>query len=467
MTKRLLTIGYNISQIHGFDNISFSNYSLKFSSEGRWQKKLSTIENKIINNEIQSIIIVVCKNLINEIETLSNKQMIDFLRICKKTNCIIAIQEYLLEDEPLYYDYLENRKLSIDELQGIVIKLEKEQQEAVMEFNEQNTNTGNESTDEDILDDELFRNSPYYNEKHAVGHYTTKLELLQETKNLFPKAKNLIEILKNEFEEFVTFKFLNQVIEIAKDELIEQFANEILNIYIPKQYGYKFEFDDFIQVFEKYLKNIEQLNISVEINETTAGINYKFISNDKIESITDLPNKFNRFTRFIDLCEKEPETALQILETKNIAPKQALEIIQRLSKKYKRLVLDIQQQQERLELTYKQEIQSELFEFGYTDTPLSLVEKSFSIKAIDHVFHPNEIELQFIDLIQKHEEILDSDNIKSELGILNDLEIKPDDRKRSAYKLKKRLSKILNKGIEYGEKIIIESIITYINSKIN
>jgi hypothetical protein len=264
----------------------------------------------------------------------------------------------------------------------------------------------------------------------------------------------------------MVFRYLSQIYDYIKSEIIERFSNEILNIYIPRQYGYKFEFDDFIQVFEKYLKGVEQLNISVEVNETQKGVNYKFISNDLIEKISDLPEKFQRFTNFIDICEKEPEQALQLLESKNIAPNQALEIIQRLSKKYKRLVLDIQQQQERIELAYKQEVQAELFEYGYSDTPFSLVQKSFSIEALDTIYEPSLEEQEFIRLVQTHTESIDVTNLKSDLGIINDLELKQDDRKRSAYKLKKVLGKILNKGLEHAEKIAIDALVTYINSKV-
>lgn len=467
MYKRILSIGYNLERIQGFEDLKYSNYSLSHSTDKRWQNKLSTIKKYIDNNELKCIIIVIGKYFIDELKYVDNDKLFDLFRLCGRTNCLIAIQEYLLEDKPLIYDHVTDRKYSIIELEDIVKQLELDLkndnyiESEQVKFIKQRREEINDKYDlEAENEDELL---PSYN----IDGYKRKLELLRETDKAFPRIKELINIVHSEFDNIVTFQFLNQIFNIAKDEITEQFSNEILNIYIPSQYGYRYEFDDFIQLFEKYLKNVEQLNISVEINETSSGINYKFISNDKHEKISDLPNKFSRFTNFIDLCEKQPDTALELLDKKNINPKIALEVIQRLSKKYKRLALDIQQQQERIELAYKQEVQAELFEAGYSDTPFSLVQNSFSVKTIEDIYLPNEEEKNFINIIQKHDDSLDIANIKSDLGIIKDQEIKLEDRKKSGYKLKKLLNKIVHKGVKYAERIAIESLMTYINSKIN
>jgi hypothetical protein len=464
MKKRLLTFGYNVNQIQGLSDISYSNYSLNFSSEKRWENKLDKISELIENNELQCILIVVSKYLIDDIESLGIKRFKELLELCSKTNCFVAIQEYLQEDAPLYYDYIRNKKLTIDELEELAIEEENRYKSSpTIEIDIKDLNDDIPFDIKDILGEPPFEDD---NTSKHLSDFRRKVELLRATERIFPLAKEIINILKSNFEDVMVFRYLSQIYDYIKSEIIERFSNEILNIYIPRQYGYKFEFDDFIQVFEKYLKGVEQLNISVEVNETQKGVNYKFISNDLIEKISDLPEKFQRFTNFIDICEKEPEQALQLLESKNIAPNQALEIIQRLSKKYKRLVLDIQQQQERIELAYKQEVQAELFEYGYSDTPFSLVQKSFSIEALDTIYEPSLEEQEFIRLVQTHTESIDVTNLKSDLGIINDLELKQDDRKRSAYKLKKVLGKILNKGLEHAEKIAIDALVTYINSKV-
>lgn len=468
MIKRLLTVGYRINNIEGLNDISFSNYSLSSANEKNWLRKLSKIEAMLQQNELQCILIVVCRNFIEEVEYLGPERFKAFLSICKKTNCFVAIQEYFLEDEPRFYDYTVDKKYTIAELEKIIKDSKNEADKNVNVKKVSLSLKGSKTTDSlvttDVFDElEGTEPPPFFSEENRYERY---LDLLLETERIFPQAKKVIKILKSEFEDSMSFRFLSQVEEYAKNEIIERFSNEILNIYIPKQYGYKFEFDDFIQLFEKYLKSIEELNISIEINETGSGINYKFISNDKVDNLRDLPNKFKRFTNFIDLCEKEPEQALKLLEDKNITPNKALEIIQRMSKKYKRLALDIKQQQERLEFEYKQEVQREIFEYGYSDTPFGLVQKSFSIKSLDDIYNPSEEEEKLIQIVQEHSDDIEVINIKSDLNIIKDSEIKLDDRKKSAFKLKKILSKIVSKGIEHAERIVVESIITYINSKI-
>lgn len=464
MEKRLLTFGYNITSISEFDNrFSYSNYSIQFNNEKRWKKKLTDIEEYINRNELQCILIVVSRKFLSETASIENNKLEEFFSVCSKTNCIIAIQEYLLEEIPLIYDYYTDKKLSITELESIIKQVEEGSLEYISSHKVNQRKLDYLIEELDIDSEELASR----NNTNTLESYKRKYELLKETELLFPRIKELIALINSNFENIVTFRFLNQIHSIIKDELIEQFSNEILNIYIPRQYGFRFEFDDFIQLFEKYLKTVEQLNISIEINETSQGVNYKFISVDKIDSTLDLPNKFQRFTSFIDLCEKEPESAMCLLESKKIPPTKSLEIIQRLSKKYKRLMLDIQQQQERLELAYKQDIQSELFEYGYIETPFSLVQDSFSVKKITDIYNPNEHDKKIIEIIQNHESSYNIDNIKSNLGILKDQELSIDDRKKSAYKISKTLRMILRKGVEYTEKIAIETLLAYINSKLN
>lgn len=463
MQRRLLTFGYKIDSLDNFDGITFSNYSLSFSSTNRWKKKLSNIEKMISNNELQCILFVITKNLISETLSLEKKDFIDLLNTCNKTNCIVAIQDYLLNDIPLYFDYNQGKYICSEDIKTLIFDLQNEGNNHALRkklLSERVPDIITEDENGDTIHKDLF------DSEFLVNKYKEKLYLLEETESIFPQAKELIKLLESIFEEIITFQHFGQVTVLIKDELQELFSNEILNIYIPKQYGYTAEFEDFIRLFERYLKSVENLNFSIEINETQEGINYKFVSIGKIENIKDLPNKFKRFSNFIDICEKQPDQAMELLENHNISRENALNIIQRLSKKYKRLILDIQQQKERLELTFKQELQSELFEYDYLDTPFSLIERNFSSKSFEEIYNPTEDERQIIRLFEKHAPDQEINQIKSNLGLVKDPDIPYEDKKRSGYKIKKTLIKILKKGIEHAEQIAIEAGIKYINSKL-
>ena len=467
MKPRLLAFGNRIKQISDFDEIAFSNYSLQAANESSWKSKLTKIEKKIDSNEIRCVIFVLCNWFFYETENLAKEKLLELIRVCKKTKCLVLAQGFVLDEKPVYHEYLSKKKYTTEELHNLINNLENElkfldPRNLDAPFEEYKTPF---DENDDGYREHLYNQDTYTSRE--INKYKDKLRLLKETEEIFPRIKETLKIFEVEFDEIIPFQFINQIYETIKDEIVEIFSNEILNIYIQTQYGYRYEFDDFIQLFEKYLKNVENLKLSVEVFETKKGINYKFISIDKTESITDLPNKLNRFTEFVDLCEKQPEQALSIIENNNIDSEKALEIIQRLSKKYKRLALDIQQRKELLELQYKQEIQTELFEHQHLQTPFSLVKNDFSVQSLDNLYNPNPTEIEYINILKKHQGDINIQNVKYDLGILNDEEIKDSDRKRSAFKLKKPLLKLLEKGLEHAERIAVEAIVTYINSKIN
>jgi hypothetical protein len=441
----------------------FSNYSLSYSTPNRWKKKLSNIEEMIESGELQCILIVVTKSLVYDWNNLKNEDSKALLDICKRTNCIVAIQEYLTKEKPLYFDYNFGKYVSAEEIENLIEELQTEGNDHYLRkklLDERNVTYITEDEEGNPILKDTFEWDA------LINRYKEKLELLEDTKEILPKAKEVIGYFDSIFEETITFQLLSQLTHRVKEELIEQFSNEILNIYIPKQYGYTSEFQDFINLFERYLKTVEKLNFQVVINETFEGINYKFISVEKIENIDDLPNKFQRFSHFVDLCENDPSNAMQLLENKNISQENSILIIQKLSRKYKRLLLDIQQQKERLELSFNQELQNELFESQYSDTPFSLVERNFASKSFENIYAPNENELEIIRIFEKYAPEVALNQIQSNLGLVRDPNMPNKEKEKSGYKLKKTLLKIMRKGIEHAEQIAIEAAIRYINSKL-
>lgn len=464
MQTKLLTFGYKINKIEDLPELSFSNFSLNYSTANRWSKKLSSISKMIENDELQCILFVVNDQFVSEFLDLKKNDLQDLINTCKKTHCIVAVQEYLLKKQPLYFDYNQEKYVNIEEIRALISELQKEGNnhplrekllaERKVQFISEDVE-GNPIIPKDLFEFDSLTN-----------RYQKKLELLENTKKNLPKAKRVISFLESNFEEIITFRHHFQLTDRVGKEINELFSNEILNIYIPKQYSYTNEFQDFINLFEKYLKTVEELNFQIVVNETQNGTNYKFISFDKPESIEDLPNKFHRFSTFMDLCENEPENAIKLLDVKNISPENAISIIQRLSKKYKRLLLDIQQQKERLELSYKQDLQNELFEGTFVDTPFSLVEQNFSSKAFENIYELNEDDKQIIKIFEKYAPDVEVNHIQSNLGLIKDPNIAFKEKEKSSYKIKKILLKIMRKGLKQAEQIMIEAAVRYINSKI-
>ena len=226
---------------------------------------------------------------------------------------------------------------------------------------------------DDRIDSKLFR---LLKAKERLEDYLSRKD----------RISGFIEEILNSGIELSTFKEKPDI-----ECRVEAFLNDILkdiffSVHVPREQLFSEEFYQFLRIFERYLQQIEGLSFTIDTQASANGITYYFKSKDGLKEIKDFSSAIKRFDDFMDICVNNPETALNILKKKISDPQRALDILQELTTKYKRLNMDIQHQQQRLRLMITQDMETAMLELNIQGTPALLVDTSGTIQnAVDIV----------------------------------------------------------------------------------
>lgn len=486
LNQTILTIGLNNYSI-------LIDYEIKdFKLTNISQRRLNNLKKKVDNSEIKCVIIAFSENLFNSIKTKDDvqsfKNVVEIVKDCKK---ILLIKDFFIAENPTVYDFKEKREIGMVEVKSKIKELEllieeqkKDNKIKVKELDK--SKLIDKTIDEEYIGDLTsfqFKLEIIYKKQQELVSwletYNSHLEKLEKLNQNRDIIKDLLMIADELSVERYYFKFFNEISKLIKDELIDIIKDELFNFYISHDSFYSQEFEDFIQLFEKYLRSIEGLEINLGVQKTSKGTLYviKFLNKDLQKF--NISESLDNFNEFLDLCNNSPDVALKIVEAKIPDARKALDIIQSLSKKYKRLQLDFQQQKERLELDIKQELQSELLELNISQTPLSLLSSEHGIGRLTNFnLDPvtlnkyklkSKYEREEIDIIEAFEKYSDKQEligVKSNLDKLKDDEIHYKERENSLFRLKKSLKTLSLKIVEHSEKIGIELLIKYLENKI-
>ena len=487
VSKEILLIGLSTLKLEFTKDLGQKYFRLDRITN----RKINSLKKKLENNEYKLSIIVFSENLLNYIKT--DQDIISFCKLIETLDGykkIILIKETFLDENPTVFDFQEQRQFTLKDVKKRIKELELQ----IAEEKKQNQIKVNEIDKSRIVNNPI--NNDYYIEVSMLkldleGIYKKEIELiswlntyrkheekLTKLKQKQPLIKGILKTIENIDEEKYSFRYFKDISEIIKDEIIDVLKDELFNFYISHDNYYSQEFEDFIQLFEKYLRAIEGIEINLDVQKTKKGAWYVIrFTNNNLQNY-DISQSLENFNEFLDLCNNSPDLALKLIETKIVDSDKALEIIQTISKKYKRLILDFQQQKERIQLSIKQELQAELLELNISQTPLSLLNKEHGIGSITN-FQVNPTwrneqilrrkyegqELELIRLVEKYANQSELVQVKSNIDKLKDEEIKEVEKSNTIYRLKKSLQKISLKVVESTEKIAVDLLFKYLNEK--
>jgi len=485
---KVLTIGYYNLKLDYIKDIQISNFNLLKITN----RRITNLKRRLENKEFKLTIVVISEHLLKYLQSEQDISLFhNIIDVIKNYKNVILIKETILDETPTFYDFKERRHFNLKDVNRKIKEIESL---IKVERNLNNKKIKELDTSEIInneIDEEYaFKLSSlkfdldiiYIKQRQLEGWLSTYRDHKQKLIELNlqkPLIQNILETVNSIEEGKYTFRFYKDIVSLVKDEIIDALKDELFNFYITHDSFYAQEFEDFIQLFEKYLRSIEGIEINLDIQKTKKGVLYVIRFTNKDLQDYDISRSLENFNEFLDLCNNSPDLALEIIELKIQNTDKALEIIQAISKKYKRLVLDIQQQKERIQLSIKQELQADLLELNISETPLSLLNKDYGIGSLTN-FSVNptiqnklllsrkydEHELKLIKLVEKYSEPSEIVNVKSNIDKIKDDEINDNEKENSIYKLKKVLKVISSKVFESSEKIAIEILTKYLEGKL-
>lgn len=447
-----------------------------------WKKRFEIVSKQIENDEIEAVIIYFPTPLfLQATQEEFYPLWSNFLPKLEKTKAMILAYEENLHENFNYYDYSEKKYLNYEEIKRRLSKLKKNLSQSLAEYSE--SDLKKEIEDEEL---ELYNLEPDWEdyEEGNTWFYATRLKLaksrIEDYQNRKAVVSKFVDEIVNSETEVVAFQQKSEVL-LRIEEFIEEVINGVFfNIYIPKEQMLSDEFDQFLKIFERYLQKVENLGVSIDAQSTSRGLTYKFKSKNSSSSFKDIKEAIRRFDDFMQVCNDTPELAYELLSKKFDAPSKALEIIQDFSTKYRRLIIDVEHQKQRMQLLMQQGVENRLLELDMYAAPSKLLEKTSPFEMsifknddftiiVDRVHNKySKEEKRILELAKKYgsgeEEVV---KIKSQLEQVKDEELPLKQRKSAGQKIKSFLFKAGKKAVKHAEDIGVKILTKYLENLMN
>lgn len=148
---------------------------------------------------------------------------------------------------------------------------------------------------------------------------------------------------------------------LAGDFVESHQSNLLFRFYVPSNKIYAEQTVDILSLFKDYLTKSFDLKVRQSMNSSGKGTVYEFYGDGSI-SQEDVAVKFEKFTKVMDLCVRNPELAEQMLIEQGADAQQVSRLVADYSKKLRRINSDIGQERERKILDIRHRLESELLE---------------------------------------------------------------------------------------------------------
>lgn len=219
-----------------------------------------------------------------------------------------------------------------------------------------------EATDkpEDGFDDfrRLFAHPRDYARRRAEWHEKHKLEIDRGIALLRDLASRRIDLLPFRSRADVTLRMY--------EALDDAQAGVFLRLYIPHGRYQSEQFEDFVTLFSRFLREAEGRDFSVDVERTASGTAYVFKGRGEASTLEDLRSATSRFDAFLAMANSAPRQAEAQLVAAGIARTEAAFVVSKYARASNRLILESKHEFERRHLVLVQAMESELLEVNQT-----------------------------------------------------------------------------------------------------
>jgi len=272
-------------------------------------------------------------------------------------------------------------------------------------------------------------------------------------------------------------------------------AGIFLRLYVPHGRYQSEQFEDFLTLFTRYLREVESKEFSVDVQRTSRGTTYVFKGRGEVGSMDDLRAATARFDDFLMLAQSDPSAAEALLVAAGSAAADAGFVVAKYARSFRRLQLETRHEFERRSLQLNQALEAEVLELAEPVTlPLPLEHQASSLFAVIGNSGPvtvnvapgamsvaSTISLQdvlaggteytqedrvILDLIAGVHDELEALQLRSDLDRLKDSGTPPEERRTGAQKLKAFLYAAARGTGKRIEEVGTQVLIAYLNSLI-
>jgi len=135
-----------------------------------------------------------------------------------------------------------------------------------------------------------------------------------------------------------------------------------LRLYVPHGRYQSEQFEDFLTIFTRYLREVEGREFSVDVERTSAGTAYLFKGRGEASNLEDLRAATQRFDEFLVASKVDPSRAERQLIAQGTPKETAGFIVAKYARASNRLALESRHEFERRHLMLAQQLEAELLE---------------------------------------------------------------------------------------------------------
>lgn len=348
-----------------------------------------------------------------------------------------------------------------------------------------------DATEEELEDNDI----PWKTTENSTQEANHE-EWFRQNKKLIARTLSMLEDWSQRNIEVLPFRKRSDVTIRMFQALEDAQSGVFLRLYVPHGRYQSEQLEDFLTLFNRYLRDVEGKEFSVDIQRTKQGTTYVFKGRGDVENLKDLHEATERFDRFLVLAQNDPNAAERFLLQAGTSSIEAGFIIAKYSRSFRRLLLETRHEFERKRLMLVQQMEAELLDFGDTNilpTPtddqmsalfsvvgnnapvtINVAPGSISVNsqvAIENIVsggikYTNE-DRAIMALLSKVQNQVDVIQLRSDLDRLKDSSTSPEEKRTAVQKLKGFLysaGSVVGKSVE---NICTEALVAYLNSLIN
>jgi hypothetical protein len=281
---------------------------------------------------------------------------------------------------------------------------------------------------------------------------------------------------------------------------IERFLEDIdenvfLRLYIPNDRFQSDQIAAFLRSFERYLREVEQADFTIEIRKTEFANIYVFRGGHAEDTLSNFEDALSRFDDFMKLCRDDPSRAVTLLQQTKL-PKDGLPfLVAKYSRDYQRLVLDARHELEQKRLLLAQRLELDVLQLGEGNLPpnlqttgpsflLNISGNSGSLNlhlgelalgdqrnisqvvgdVIEGSITYNDEDRRILNIIEQHATRLEGVQLKSDLDQVKDKSTPLEQKKTSMQRIAGFLYKEAGKVADHVAQEVIKAAIKYVMS---
>ena len=312
----------------------------------------------------------------------------------------------------------------------------------------------------------------------ATGSLPTAEEWRVEHADAIARGLRFLESLTAANVEVAPFRKRSDVTIRMFQMLEESQAGIFLRLYVPHGRYQSEQFEDFLTLFSRYLRDVEKKEFSVDVQRTARGTTYVFKGRGEVSDVGELQLATRRFEDFLSLAQLDPTAAEGVLERSGIEKASAAFIVAKYARSIRRLGLEMKHEFERRRLILSQSFEAELLDgveaqllpvpdgarpsslfsiVGNTAPVTITIAGEISDHArlqvgliVDGSARYSDEDKRLLALIERIDDKIEALQLRSELDSLKDPATAPEQRRTAVQKLKG----FLYKGTKYvGQKV--------------